>query len=98
MAFHNANYEIIPITGGTYTTGQLGDGITASTVHEIFCLTAGSISITAIGGGTASFALTAGQSVKVLVATCTVSSGTYAGFRAKFSFGGIGPNQYGGNL
>ncbi len=98
MASHNVNYQIIPITSGTYTTGQLGDGLTASTVHEIFCLSPGSIIITAIGGGTATFPLTAGQSVKVLVASCTVSSGTYVGFRAKFAYGAITPTQWGSNL
>ena len=98
MASHNVNYQIIPITSGTYTTGQLGNGITASTVHEIFCLTAGSITITAMGGGTATFPLTAGQSVKVLVASCTVVSGTYAAFRAKFAYGAITPTQWGSNL
>lgn len=98
MSSHNVNYQIIPITGGTYTTGQLGDGLTASTVHEIFCLTPGSITITAVGGGTATFPLTSGQSIKVLVASCTVSSGTYIAFKAKFAYGAITKTQWGSNL
>lgn len=98
MAFHNTNYEIISLTGGTYNTGQLGDGLTASTVHEIFCLTSGSITVNALGGGSATFVLTAGQSVKVLIASCTIVSGTYAGFKTKFQYGGIAPIQWGGNL
>ena len=89
MAFHNTNYTIIPLTSGTYTTGDLGNGITASTVHEVFCTSSGSITITALGGGTATFALTAGQSVKVLVGSCTIVSGTYVGFKTKFDASGF---------
>jgi len=98
MATHNANYQIINLTTGTYTTGQLGDGITASTVHEIYCLTPGSIIVTAIGGGKATIPMTAGQSINVLVSSVTVSSGTYIGFKAKFAYGAITPTQWGGNL
>jgi hypothetical protein len=97
MAFHNTNYEIVPLTGGTYNMSQLGDGLTASTVHEIYCLTPGSITINALGGGSATFPMTAGQSVRVLAVGCTIASGTYVGFRAKFQFGGIGATQWGGN-
>ena len=97
MAFHNVNYEIVPLTGGTYTLGQLGDGLTGSSVHEIYCLTTGSIDITALGGGTATFPMTAGQSVKVVTAGVKITSGTYVGFRAKFQFGGIGATQWGSN-
>jgi len=93
MAFHNTNYTIIPLTSGTYTTGDLGNGITASTVHEVFCTSSGSITITALGGGTATFALTAGQSVKVLVGSCTIVSGTYVGFKTKFDASGFGRPQ-----
>ena len=98
MAFKNANYQIINITSGTYTLGQLGDGLSASTVHSVHCLTAGSITITAIGGGTATFPMTAGQSVDVLVGGCTVVSGTYVGFKAKYAYGAITPTQWGSNL
>lgn len=94
MAFHNVNYEIVPLTGGTYNMSQLGDGLSAATVHEIYCLTSGTIQITALGGGTATFALTANQSVKVLAVGVTITSGTYVGFRAKNQFGGIAPTQW----
>lgn len=94
MAFHNTNYTMVPLSAGSYTAGQLGDGITASTVHEIYCLTNGSITINALGGGSATFAMTAGQSVKVLVGSCTVASGTYVGFKTKFDSSGIGRIQF----
>jgi len=97
MAFHNVNYEIVPLTGGTYTLGQLGNGITASTVHEIYCITAGTISVTALGGGSATLPMTVGQSIKVLTAGCVITSGSYIGFRAKAQFGGIGTTQWGSN-
>lgn len=94
MAFHNTNYQIVNLTGGTYTVGQLGNGLTAATVHEVYCLTPGSITITALGGGTATFPMTAGQSVKVLASNIVVSSGTYVGFKAKFQASGIGNIQW----
>lgn len=85
MAFHDTNYKIIPLTGGTYTTGELGNGITGSCVHEIYCISAGTISVTALGGGNVTLPMTAGQSFKVLVGSCTITSGMYAGFKAKFN-------------
>ncbi len=97
MAFHNTNFRMIPLTGGTYSPGDLGDGITGSTVHEVYCLTPGTISINAFGGGAASFIMTAGQSVKVLVASCTIVSGTYVGFKTQWSNPGISNIQWGGN-
>lgn len=95
MAFHNTNYQIVNLTEGTYTLGQLGNGLTASTVHEIYCLTPGSITITALGGGTATVPMTAGQSIKVLASKIVVAKGTYIGFKAKFQASGIGNIQWG---
>ena len=97
MAIKDANYQILTLTGGTYNTAQLGNGYTATTVHQIFCLTSGNITITALGGGTATFTLTPGQYVDVLVGSCTVNSGTYAAFRAKFNNSNISKIQWGHN-
>jgi hypothetical protein len=83
MAFHNANYQAVNLTG-TMDSSQLGNGVTASTVHQVFCLTDGSIEITALGGGKFTWAATAGQSIDVLVKEITVSSGTFVGFKSKF--------------
>lgn len=85
MAFYNTNYEAKPLPTGSYTTGDLGNGITASTVHQIFCLSDGSITVTAIGGGTFTWAATAGQSMNVLIGSCTVASGEFVGFKAQFN-------------
>jgi hypothetical protein len=94
MAFHNTNYEMVPLTGGTYTLADLGNGLTASTVHEIYCISNGSIKVTALGGGVVTFPMTAGQSVRVMAGGATVVSGSFVGFRAKFYSSGIGPNPF----
>lgn len=98
MAFHNVNFQMVPLPVGTYAPGDIGNNITASTIHEVYCISAGSITINALGGGSQIFALTANQSVKVLVGSCTVSSGAFVGFKAQFNSSGISPTQWGGNL
>jgi hypothetical protein len=97
MAFHNANFKIVNLPVGTYTAGDLGNNVTASTVHEVYCVSTGSITINALGGGTATFPMTAGQSVKVLVGSCTVASGVFVGFKTQWSVPGMAPIQWGGN-
>lgn len=88
MAFHNNNYSAVLLnTGTTYTQAILGNGITASTVHEVYCLTNGSINITAFGGGAFTATMTAGQSLKVLCGRVVVNSGSFVGFRAKHEKG-----------
>ena len=87
MAFHNTNYGAVPMPVGTYNVGVLGNGMTASTVHEIFCLQAGTATITAQGGGKFDWPATAGQSMKVMPSQVIVSSGEFVGFRAKLPAG-----------
>jgi len=84
MAFHNTNWTAVPMSTGTYEIGNLGDGLTASTVHEIFCSASGSATITAMGGGTFTWAATSGQSVKVMASKVIVSSGSFVGFKTQF--------------
>ena len=38
MATFNTNYGIVNLTSGTYTVNDLGDNLTATTVHQIYCL------------------------------------------------------------
>lgn len=84
MAQIFANYEAVTLTGTmTFSTGKEFGLITATTVHQIFCLTAGTIIVNPVGGGTFTWAATAGQSVDVLVKSLTVSSGTFVGFKSK---------------
>lgn len=83
MATFNTNYGIVNLTSGTYDVDVLGDGLTATTVHQIYCLTPGSVIISARGGGQATVPMTAGQSINCMVNQVTVVSGTYIGFRSK---------------
>lgn len=84
MAFHNTNWTAVNLTAGTYEMGDLGDGLSASTVHQIFCITGGTIQIFAKGGGNFTWTATAGQKVDVVVARCIVSSGSFVGFKAAY--------------
>lgn len=80
-----ANFESIILSGGTFNfpTGIETGIVTANTIHQIFCLSSGTIIISAMKGNPFTWAATAGQSIDVLVKTVTVSSGTFIGFRAK---------------
>lgn len=82
MAFHNANYAIVPFSSGVNGVDVCGDGITASTIHQVYCTTGGAVEITALGGGDMTVTLAAGQSVNVLCNTVVVNSGAFVGFRA----------------
>lgn len=81
MAYHNTNYEAVVMPAGTYNTDVLGNGLTASTVHEVFCATGGAVTITARGGGKFSWTATAGQTVRVMPSQVIVASGEFIGFR-----------------
>jgi len=82
MAFHNTNWTAVPLPVGTYTIGDLGNGLTGSTVHEVFCLSNGSAKITAIGGGVIDWTAIAGQNIKVVCSSIWVVSGNFVGFKA----------------
>ena len=84
MAFHNANFKAINLPAGTYELGDLGNGISASTVHQIFCLTGGSATISAMGGGTFTWTATAGQSIDVVAGKIVVGSGEFVGFKSNY--------------
>ncbi len=85
MANHNANFAAFPLPVGTYNNGDFGNNLTASTIHEVFCLTSGTIAITAMGGGQFTWAATAGQSVRVMCSQIIVSSGSFVGFKTMMS-------------
>lgn len=69
---------------GTYTLNELGNGLTASTVHQIFCISGGTITISAMGGGQFTWPATSGQKIDVVAANVIVSSGAFVGFRANY--------------
>ncbi len=84
MAFHNINWTALPMTAATYTLNDLGNGHTGSTVHQLFCISAGTATITAFGGGTFAWPATAGQSIDVVVSKVIISSGAFVGFKTCF--------------
>jgi len=84
MAFHNANFKAINLPVGTYELSDLGNGISASTVHQIFCHSNGVSTITAIGGGTFTWTATTGQSIDVVTGRIVVSSGEFVGFKSSY--------------
>jgi hypothetical protein len=82
MAAIHANYDVIRLTG-TQGIDVLGDGVTASTVHRIYCLAAGSVDLTPMRGAGFTFTATANQFIDVLVKGTKVNSGSFIGFRSK---------------
>jgi len=82
MGLQSKNFEAISLSG-TMTTFQLGNGITANTVHQIYCLSTGTITINPMGGGNFIWSGTTNSYIDVVPATLTVNSGTFIGFRAK---------------
>tara|TARA_B100000927_G_C16051051_1_gene303130 strand:+ start:100 stop:375 length:276 start_codon:yes stop_codon:yes gene_type:complete len=85
----SANYKAIALTG-TMGEDVLGNGVTGTSVHQVYCLSSGAVTITAAGGGTFTWNGTSNTFIDVVVKSVTVSSGTFIGFKAKtdpFQFG-----------
>jgi len=85
MAFHNTNWTAVPLPVGTYTLNDLGNGLTGSTVHQVFCTTGGAVTITAMGGGEFTWTAVAGQKVDVVAAKIVVANGSFVGFKANYT-------------
>jgi len=82
MGLYKQNYQAINLPVGAYTEGFLGDGLSATTIHELFCLADGAITITPKGGGTFTWSATTSQNLNVIVGNCEVLSGSFVGFKA----------------
>ena len=83
MATIYSNYRVVALSG-TMTTGNLGDGFSASTVHRIHCVSAGNVTVVPFEGP--SFLWTAASAndyIDVVVKGLTVNAGTFIGFAAK---------------
>lgn len=78
----SANFNVINLSG-QMGMNELGDGITATTVHRVYCLTQGSIEIEAIGGGSFVWVASTNDYIDVMVRSVNVSSGAFIGFKAK---------------
>lgn len=85
MSTIHANYESVALSGTiNFTTGKETGLITATTIHQIVCLAAGTLIITPMAGPSFSWSPTVvGTTIDVMVKTVTVSSGTFIGFKAK---------------
>lgn len=80
MAFYNQNFEAIVLNAGTTHTFN---AYTAVTIHQIFCLSAGTIDIVAAGGGSFTWSATTSEYMDIMVGRCTINSGQFVGFRAQ---------------
>lgn len=78
-----ANYTAVNISSAA-PYNYIESANTGTTIHQIFCLTPGTIAITAVGGGTFTWAATANSKIDVMVGSATVTSGTFVGFKSKF--------------
>ncbi len=72
-----ANYEIVPLSSGLNTIPA-----EETSIHQVYCIAAGSVKIIAAGGGSATFILTANEKVDVVTKSVEVSGGAFIGFRA----------------
>lgn len=81
-----ANYEAVSLTGSGVSIYPFDSSNyrTATTIHQVFCLSTGSIIITPMMGTSFTWAASAGQSMDVLCSGVTVSSGNFIGFRSRF--------------
>ena len=87
MAQHNANFAIVPFVSGVNGAHICGDGLSAATVHQVFCTTGGAVEVTALGGGDMAVTLAAGQYINVMCSKVVVNSGAFVGFRARANRG-----------
>ncbi len=84
MSLPYANYEVISLSGSRvlfpFDENQFR---TASTVHQLYCLSAGAIVVTPMLGATFTWNATTNASIDVMVSAVTVNSGSFIAFRAK---------------
>jgi hypothetical protein len=84
MGLESKNYEAIKLaSGSTYDLSVLGNGMSANSVHNIYCLSAGELYITAMGGGSFNWSATTNTSIDIVPSFVAVSGGTFVAFRTK---------------
>lgn len=88
MANTAANYQAIPLISAANYNFYPFDSTnyrTATTVHQIFCLTTGSIIIYPMNGPSFTWTPTVNStSIDLLISAVTVSSGTWVAFKSKY--------------
>jgi hypothetical protein len=82
MGLESKNYEAISLSG-TMGTDILGNGFSANSVHQIYCLSTGVINISPMGGGNFFWSATTNTTIDVVPSQIIVSGGTFIGFRTK---------------
>lgn len=88
MSLPYANYQVVSFAGGGATTNVFpfdsSNYRTGTTVHQIYCLSAGVATIYPMMGPRFIWSGGTNTSIDVLVSAVTVSSGTFIGFKARF--------------
>lgn len=74
-----ANYVLVPLSSGANEFPVTGG---TNSMHQVYCIADGSVTITAEGGGQATFALTANEKVDIVTRSINVVGGTFVAFRA----------------
>jgi hypothetical protein len=82
MGLQQKNYDVVQLSG-TQNINTLGDGVTAQTPHQIYCLSTGTITITPCAGSSFTWSGTTNTSIDICFKASTVNSGSFIAFRAK---------------
>ena len=93
MGSFSKNYEAISLSG-TMNSSTLGNGVSAETVHQIYCLSTGVAYITAKGGGSFNWSATTNTFIDVVPSNVVISGGTFIGFRVKNTGISYTPNAF----
>ena len=83
------NYQAVTLTAGTtYNLDVIGDGITAATINRLYCVSAGTMTITMMGGGAFTTpGMVAKDELFVVPRQIIVNSGSFIGFKPKRTWG-----------
>lgn len=79
----SANYKAVPLSGTMGESDLGGNGVSGTSVHRVYCISPGSIDITAKGGGKFSWNANTNEFIDVVVKEVTVNTGDFIGFKAR---------------
>ena len=80
---YKANFEIVNLESGDNLFPLSGN---TTSIHQVYCIASGSVTIKGEGGGMATFDLTANDKVDIVSRDISVAGGTFIGFRTKNDF------------
>lgn len=78
-----ANYRVVSLTGSSGLS-TLGDGVSDTSVHQVYCVGSGQITLTAYGGGTFNWTATTGMAIDIVLSGYSAITGSFIGFKAKY--------------